>query len=74
MPINRWKIKPEGRKVLERIEKMINSPLYKNTSVKQIRLKSHEFDLLIEGLSPSYREHCKDEIYDVMGFTIVRIR
>lgn len=74
MPINRWKIKPEGRKVLEKIEKMINSPLYSNQAVKQIRLKSHEFDSLLEGLSPALRERSKDEIHDVMGFTIVRIR
>ena len=74
MPINRWKIKPEGRKVLDKIEKMIKNPLYSNQRVKQIRLKSNEYDSLLEGLSPSYREHCKDEIHDVMGFTIVRIR
>ena len=74
MPINRWKIKPEGRKVLDKIEKMINSPLYKDMSVKKISLKGHEYDSLLEGLSPACRALCKDEIHNVMGFTIVRIK
>jgi len=74
MPINKWKIKPEGRQVLNKIEKMINSPLYKGKLVKEIRLKSQEYDHLLDGLSPAYRDRCKDEIHDVMGFTIVRIK
>lgn len=73
-PINKWKVKPEGRKILEKIEKMIDNPLYRDLKVKKINLKSNEFDSLLEGLSPAYRAHCKDEIHDVMGFTIVRIR
>lgn len=73
-PLNRWKIRPEGEKVLDKIDKMVKSPLYKNSKIRKIKLKSIEFDAILEGMSPSYRFYCKDEIPDVMGFTLVRIK
>lgn len=53
---------------------MMNSQLYRNSGLKRISLKSKEFDLLLDGLSPSLKKRSQDEIHDVMGFTIVRIK
>ena len=61
-PINKHKLSKEGRALYSRLEMMLQSPLYRKMTIKQIKLKSNEFDMFLESVSPNYRELYKDDI------------
>lgn len=61
-PINKHKLSKEGRVLYDRMDAMIKNPLYSKMTVKQVKLKSYEFDLILDSVSPNYRELYKDDI------------
>ena len=66
--INEYKLNSEGRKLLEKIDRLFESDM-----IKKVDIISKDFDILLKAVIPSYRDDCND-IIPHQGKQIVRAK
>lgn len=69
-PINKFKLTPEGKKIFDYYENVINTPFYSEGASKKIHITQKQFNLLIEGLSAGERKYFKSSL-PFMGHTLI---
>jgi hypothetical protein len=72
-PINRHKLSAEGRKVFDMVERYIVDCSKINATTRHITLSPNQYNLLIDGLNPTYLKYV-DEGIPFGEFIIVRAK
>jgi len=68
--INEYQLKGEGKEIFKTIRKVFEGSLVKS---RQIKLRSKEFDILLDAVMPSFKNDCQDVI-PYYGNSIVRMK